>query len=58
MSDQDSELYPQFSRRIGISETETEMCLKQIVKSWKKAKSAKMHFLEILNNQLKFEIPK
>ena len=40
------------------------MCLKQTVKSWKtltqlkKAKYVNKHFLEILNTQLKFEVPK
>ena len=76
MSDQDSELYPQFSPRIDILEVETESSFHsgvnpsktncKIMESFKiyentqlkKATYANTHFLEILNTQLKFEIPK
>ena len=76
VSDQDSELYPQFSSRIDIPEIETESSFHsgvnvsktycKIMESFsiyentqlKKAKYANKHFVEILNTQLKFEIPK
>ena len=76
VSDQDSELYPQFSMRIDILEMETVSSFLSGVNpsktncktmesfniyennQLKKAKYANKHFLEILNTQLKFEIPK
>ena len=76
MSDQDSESYPKFSKRIDNLEIETESRFHlggnvsktnyKIMESFssyentklKKAKNANKHFLEILNTQLKFEIPK
>ena len=71
VSDQDSELYPQFSTRIDIPEIETERSFHSGVNvsnhgnfniydniQLKKGKYANEHFLEILNTQLKFELPK
>ena len=76
VSDQDSELHPQFLTRIDIPEIETESSFHsgenvsktncKIMESFniyeitqlKKAKYTNKHFLEILNTQLKFEIPK
>ena len=73
MSDQDSELYPQFSTRIDIHEIETESSFHsgvnvsktncKIMESFNiyentQLKKANKHLLEILNTQFKFEIPK
>ena len=76
MSDQNLELYPQFSMRIDIPEIELKVASIRgvnvsktkckIMESFnifenaqlKNAKQANRHFLENLNTQLKFELPK
>ena len=61
VSDQDSELYPQFSMGIDIPEIETECSLSETNESFniyenaqmKKAKYANKHFLKIFEYQIK-----
>ena len=72
VSDQDTELYPQFSTRVDIPEIETESSFHWGVNvsktnesfniyentQLKRAKCTNNYFFEMLNTQLKFEISK